>query len=49
MPTDDPKVRQPNIDLARKILGWEPTIDRAEGLRRTYEYFKTVVDVKETV
>ena len=49
LPTDDPKVRQPNIDLARKILGWEPTINRAEGLRRTYEYFKTVVEVKETV
>ncbi len=43
LPTDDPKVRQPNIELAKKILDWEPKINRAEGMRRTYEYFKTVV------
>lgn len=49
LPTDDPKVRQPNIDLAKKILGWQPQIDRAEGLRRTFEYFKEVVEVKEEV
>lgn len=42
LPTDDPKQRQPDITLARKILGWEPKIDRAEGLRRTYAYFKTL-------
>ncbi len=47
LPKDDPKVRQPNIDLARKVLGWEPKVDRAEGLRRTYEYFKTVVERQE--
>jgi dTDP-glucose 4,6-dehydratase len=35
LPTDDPKVRQPDITLAREILGWEPTIDLREGLRRT--------------
>lgn len=45
LPTDDPKVRQPNIELARKLLNWEPKIDRAEGMARTYEYFKTVVQV----
>ncbi len=45
LPTDDPKVRQPNIDLAKKLLGWEPKIDRAEGMARTYEYFKTVVPI----
>jgi dTDP-glucose 4,6-dehydratase len=32
--------RQPNIDLARKILGWEPKVSRAEGLKVTYSYFK---------
>jgi dTDP-glucose 4,6-dehydratase len=37
LPTDDPQVRQPDITLAREILGWEPTIDLHEGLRRTIE------------
>lgn len=40
LPEDDPKVRQPNIEKARKILGWEPKVDREEGLRITVEYFK---------
>ncbi len=40
LPTDDPKQRQPDITRAREILGWEPKIDRSEGLRRTYAYFK---------
>ena len=35
LPTDDPKVRQPDITLAREILDWEPTVDLREGLRRT--------------
>ena len=35
LPTDDPKVRRPDITLAREILGWEPAIDLLEGLRRT--------------
>jgi len=43
LPKDDPKVRQPDITKAKEILGWEPTVNREEGLRRTYEYFKTVV------
>jgi dTDP-glucose 4,6-dehydratase len=43
LPVDDPKQRQPNIDKARSILGWEPKYNREEGLKRTYEYFKTVV------
>jgi len=43
LPEDDPKVRQPDISLAQKLLKWEPQIDRAEGLRRTLDYFKTVV------
>lgn len=40
LPQDDPKQRQPDITLAKELLGWEPTIDRALGLRMTYEYFK---------
>jgi dTDP-glucose 4,6-dehydratase len=43
LPPDDPKQRKPNIALAKKLLGWEPKIDRAEGLRRTLEYFKDKV------
>ncbi|MCD6010736.1 MAG: NAD-dependent dehydratase [Flavipsychrobacter sp.] len=40
LPQDDPKQRQPNITKAKNILGWEPKIDRHEGLKRTLEYFK---------
>ncbi len=40
LPQDDPKQRQPDITKARTILGWEPKIDRSEGLKRTLEYFK---------
>ncbi len=46
LPKDDPKVRQPNITLAKKVLGWEPKVSRAEGMRRSYEYFKKVVKVE---
>ncbi|MGL5892740.1 MAG: UDP-glucuronic acid decarboxylase family protein [Bacteroidia bacterium] len=42
LPQDDPKQRQPDITVARKVLGWEPKVDRAEGLRRTYDYFKSL-------
>ncbi|OFZ07212.1 MAG: NAD-dependent dehydratase, partial [Bacteroidetes bacterium RIFCSPHIGHO2_02_FULL_44_7] len=42
LPQDDPKQRQPDITRARQLLGWEPKIDRAEGLRRTYAYFKSL-------
>ncbi len=49
LPKDDPKKRRPNITKAKEILGWEPKISRAEGMKRTYEYFKTVVEVNETV
>ena len=49
LPKDDPKQRKPHIEKAQKILGWNPTVDRAEGMRRTYEYFKTVVKVPATV
>lgn len=37
---DDPKVRQPDISLARKLLGWEPKVDPEEGLRWTVEWFR---------
>lgn len=43
LPVDDPKVRQPDISLANKILDWSPTIDRADGLQRTLNYFKSVL------
>lgn len=42
LPKDDPKQRRPDITKAKEILGWEPSIDRAEGLKRTYEYFKNL-------
>jgi dTDP-glucose 4,6-dehydratase len=42
LPKDDPKQRQPNIDKARKLLGWEPKVSRADGLKITYEYFKSL-------
>ena len=37
LPTDDPQVRQPDISLARELLGWEPTVALREGLRRTLD------------
>jgi dTDP-glucose 4,6-dehydratase len=37
LPTDDPQVRQPDITLAREVLGWEPTVQLREGLQRTIE------------
>jgi len=37
---DDPKTRRPDISKAKRLLGWEPVVDRAEGLRRTLEYFR---------
>ncbi|MBS1751691.1 MAG: SDR family oxidoreductase [Bacteroidetes bacterium] len=42
LPTDDPKQRQPDITKAKKILGWEPKVNRSEGLKITYEYFKSL-------
>lgn len=41
LPEDDPKVRQPDISRARRILGWEPKVPLEEGLERTIEYFKS--------
>ena len=42
LPVDDPKQRQPDITKAKKLLGWEPKVDRAEGLKKTYDYFKSL-------
>jgi len=42
LPENDPKQRQPDITRARTVLDWEPKINRAEGLKRTYAYFKTL-------
>lgn len=41
LPADDPKVRQPDISRAKKILGWEPKVSLEEGLEKTIEYFKS--------
>jgi dTDP-glucose 4,6-dehydratase len=40
LPPDDPKQRKPDITRARQLLGWEPKVDRAEGLKRTMAYFQ---------
>lgn len=42
LPQDDPKQRKPDITKAKEILGWEPKVDRAEGLKITYDYFKNL-------
>lgn len=42
LPKDDPKQRQPDISKARSILNWEPTVSRKEGLKITYDYFKSL-------
>ena len=42
LPVDDPKQRQPDITKAKKILGWEPKMSRKDGLKITYDYFKSL-------
>ncbi|MES2678848.1 MAG: UDP-glucuronic acid decarboxylase family protein [Bacteroidota bacterium] len=42
LPKDDPKQRQPDITKAKAILGWEPKVNRAEGLKITFDYFKSL-------
>jgi dTDP-glucose 4,6-dehydratase len=46
LPADDPRQRKPDITKAKKILGWEPIVDRKAGLRITYEYFKSLSPVE---
>jgi dTDP-glucose 4,6-dehydratase len=43
LPSDDPRVRQPDIARARTLLGWEPAVDLRDGLRRTIPYFRQLV------
>jgi len=42
LPKDDPRQRQPDISLAKKVLGWEPKVSREEGLRLTHQYFTKI-------
>jgi dTDP-glucose 4,6-dehydratase len=42
LPEDDPKQRQPDITRAIQLLQWEPTVNRKEGLKKTYEYFSSL-------
>lgn len=42
LPVDDPKQRRPDITRAREILGWAPTVNRKEGLKITYDYFRSL-------
>lgn len=46
LPTDDPKVRQPDITLARTLLGWEPKVDFEDGITRTIAYFRDFLAIK---
>jgi len=48
LPTDDPKQRQPDIAIARSLLGWEPKVHRADGLKITYDYFKSLTQEELT-
>jgi dTDP-glucose 4,6-dehydratase len=43
LPSDDPKIRRPDISVAKSLLQWEPSVHRREGLLKTMEYFKTKV------
>ena len=47
LPQDDPMQRKPDISRAREVLGWEPTVSRADGLKVTYEYFKKQIAEKQ--
>ena len=46
LPEDDPKVRQPDISKAKKVLGWDPKVARGEGLRKTLGYFRDILHKK---
>ena len=43
---DDPTQRKPDMTLARKLLDWEPKVSRSEGLKITYQYFKSLPEEK---
>ena len=42
LPVDDPRQRQPDIKRAKELLGWSPKVNRAQGLKITYDYFKSL-------
>jgi UDP-glucuronate decarboxylase len=44
LPKDDPKVRRPNIELAKRLLGWEPKVPLEEGLKKTVDYFEATIN-----
>jgi len=46
LPKDDPKQRQPDITRAKELLGWKPKVNRAEGLKITYDYFKNLPEAE---
>jgi len=48
LPVDDPKQRQPDITKAKEILNWQPTVNRADGLKITYDYFKSLTQEELT-
>jgi dTDP-glucose 4,6-dehydratase len=49
LPQDDPRVRKPDISRARKLLGWEPKVERHEGMKRTLEFFRGKVQTGKSV
>lgn len=49
LPEDDPKVRQPDISKAKRMLGWEPKVSRSEGLKITVDFFKKVIPTLKNV
>nr|MBA3352059.1 GDP-mannose 4,6-dehydratase [Blastocatellia bacterium] len=49
LPQDDPKQRQPNIERAKSLLGWEPKVPLADGLKKTVEYFKKTLGTAKSV
>jgi dTDP-glucose 4,6-dehydratase len=46
LPQDDPKIRQPNIEKAIRVLNWKPKVNRTEGLKMTLQYFKNKLNIK---
>ena len=48
LPEDDPKIRQPNIEKARELLGWEPKVEFEEGLEKTVEYFRNYLNKQDS-
>ena len=43
LPVDDPRVRRPDIQHAKRLLNWEPRVELEDGLRKTIEYFRSVL------